>query len=68
MRKLKEAKSKEVVALGYDENEVEVLVIKEGKGFKDEWLLDSSSSYHVCGRRELFSSFDKCKGKMMHLG
>jgi len=33
-----------------------------------EWVLESSSSYHICPRRELFASFEELDGGLMSMG
>jgi len=32
-----------------------------------EWVLDTGSTYHICVRRELFSSFEELDGSLMSM-
>lgn len=40
----------------------DVLLVQEDKG-----SLDSGCSHHICARREWFSSYEECEGKMVAL-
>ena len=33
-----------------------------------EWILDIGATYHVCPKRELFSSFEKLNGGLTSIG
>ena len=45
----------------------DALLVQEDKGSKEEWILDSGCSHHICARREWFSSYKDCEGKMIAL-
>ncbi|KAL8134128.1 hypothetical protein AgCh_009265 [Apium graveolens] len=49
------------------EADEDILLVQEEKGSKEEWVLDSGCSHHICGRREWFSSYKKCEGKIVTL-
>lgn len=45
LKKLKEAKGKRSALFEIDESEEDVLIVEDGKGSKDEWVLDSQCSH-----------------------
>lgn len=45
----------------------DALLVQEDKGSKEEWVLDSGCSHHICVRKEWFSSYEKCERKMVTL-
>ncbi|KAL8088737.1 hypothetical protein AgCh_038502 [Apium graveolens] len=64
LRELKKNREGSVLLVEADED---VLLVQEEKGSKEEWVLDSGCSHHICGRREWFSSYKKCEGKIATL-
>ncbi|KAL8157165.1 hypothetical protein AgCh_002031 [Apium graveolens] len=60
LRELKKNRGGSSVSLV--EADEDILLVQEGKGSKEEWMLDSGCSHHICGRREWFSSYKKCEG------
>jgi len=64
LRELKKNRGGSVSLVEADED---VLLVQEEKGSKEEWVLDSGCSHHICGRREWFSSYKKCEGKIVTL-
>ena len=62
LKKIREKGSVSLVAADDD-----ALLIQEDKGSKEEWVLDSGCSHHICARREWFSSYKECEGKMVVL-
>lgn len=64
LRELKKNRGGSVSLVTDDED---VLLVQEEKGSKEEWVLDSGCSHHICARREWFSSYKKCEGKMVAL-
>ena len=37
----------------------------DGTKFKNEWILDSGYSYHMCPHRNLFSTYEPCNGEII---
>ncbi|KAL8113644.1 hypothetical protein AgCh_020822 [Apium graveolens] len=64
LRELKKNRGGSVLLVETDED---VLLVQEEKGSKEEWVLDSGCSHQICGRREWFSSYKKCEGKIVTL-
>ncbi|XP_074378095.1 uncharacterized protein LOC141719617 [Apium graveolens] len=64
LRELKKNRGGSVSLVEADED---VLLVQEEKGSKEEWVFDSGCSHHICGRREWFSSYKKCEGKIVTL-
>ncbi|GFZ19230.1 HXXXD-type acyl-transferase family protein [Actinidia rufa] len=46
-----------------DEDEIDVLLVASDDG-KSDWVLDSSSAYHLCRDREVFSTYAACEGRI----
>ncbi|KAL8125785.1 hypothetical protein AgCh_013171 [Apium graveolens] len=55
------------ISVSLVEADEDVLLVQEEKGSKEEWVLDSGCSHHICGRREWFSSYKRCEGKIVTL-
>ncbi|XP_074266043.1 uncharacterized protein LOC141588502 [Silene latifolia] len=45
----------------------ELLMVHGEMEPKESWVLDSGTSYHICGKKEWFSSYEECEGKMISL-
>ncbi|GFS28974.1 hypothetical protein Acr_00g0004830 [Actinidia rufa] len=48
-----------MMTVNEDESDVLLVVSKDGKS---DWALDSSSAYHLCRDRKVFSTYAACKG------
>lgn len=48
-------------------DEEDVLMVHEGEGSKEAWVLNSGCSHHVCGKKESFSSYEVWDGKSVTL-
>src|SRR3954462_14313840 len=54
---------------GVEEDLCEVLMAQSGrKKFADVWLLDSVCTYHVCPKKEWFSTYQPCDGGTVLMG
>src|SRR3954466_7974382 len=52
-----------------EEDLCEVLTAQSGQGkLSDVWLLDSGATYHMCPRREWFSTYQPCDGGSVLMG
>ncbi|GFZ05353.1 hypothetical protein Acr_17g0009250 [Actinidia rufa] len=49
--------------MAVDEDESDVL-LAASDNVKSDWVLDSSSAYHLCKDREVFSTYAICKGRI----
>ncbi|GFZ19357.1 pleiotropic drug resistance 2 [Actinidia rufa] len=49
--------------IAVDEDEIDVLLAASDDG-KSDWILDSSSAYHLCRDREVFSTYVPCEGRI----
>lgn len=72
LKKLKKTRGKGVAAIIEEGDEFvdeDLLLVQENKELNEEdnWVLDSGSSHHICSRREWFSSYKECEGKMVTL-
>ena len=45
-------------------NESDVLLTTSTNG-KSDWILDPSSAYHLCGDREMFSTYVACDDRLI---
>ncbi|KAK9749527.1 hypothetical protein RND81_02G131900 [Saponaria officinalis] len=45
----------------------ELLMVHREKEPNESWVSDSGTSYHICRRRDWFSSYEECEGKMVTL-
>ena len=49
-----------------DKNERNIFfVIDDRKRSKNEWILDSMSSYHMCPNNNLFFTYESCNGRIV---
>ena len=52
-----------------DEDSCDVLMAESGKGkYSDAWLLDSGCTYHMCPKREWFSTYKLYDGGFVLMG
>ena len=65
LKEMKNSREKGSVSLVTADDDA--LLIQEDKGSKEEWVIDSGCSHHICDRREWFSSYKECEGNMVVL-
>ncbi|KAK8936753.1 hypothetical protein KSP39_PZI011993 [Platanthera zijinensis] len=55
------------IAAGYD-SDADVLHVSQSHEITDEWIMDTGCSYHMCPRREWFTTFRECDGGRVLMG
>ena len=57
------------VSVAIDENVGNIFsAIDDRTRSKNEWILDSGCSYHMCPNRDLFSTYESCNGGIVLMG
>ena len=57
------------VSVATDENVGNIFsAIDDRTRSKNEWILDSGCSYHMCPNRDLFSTYESCNGGIVLMG
>ncbi|KAK9674093.1 hypothetical protein RND81_12G210800 [Saponaria officinalis] len=66
LKELKKTRGIGVLAMA-EVDDGELLMVHGEKEPEKSWVLDSGTSYHICRRRDWFSSYEECEGKMVTL-